>query len=741
MKDNIFKKFLNGVSLAVISLLVVLSPFSAQAAKTLPKGKSVTTRVLKGRSAKGLSKGKPVKVQKSAKALSKGKPAKALSKRGSAKAQKPAKGLPKRKPAKGLSKGRPPVKAQKPAKTLSKRKPAKAQRPAKALPKGKPAKVQKSAKALSKRKPVKVQRPAGVKPAMLQTPVTQQRQRELVAIEQQQRQRQAAAVAAEQQRQRQAAAQQAAAAAEQQRLDHQAAEFQRVEHRWATENPGLLATSFVKKMSPYYTQDDLLNQLPWGIMRVQVMALLEMDEAFTRITGRSLAEQAQIDAAKEDVERALVISILRHSLGTWDPAMSEARVNKRIQAYQDNAAALQQIREYARKAPPTDKEMRVIFESAQYIIGALTHPEALDFFMGKRVMGGVNIQTEDENIQGALSSLNLRSLDMLMASPAEAILRSFTTHDLHFLKTLEEVHRITQILQNTTLRNDQKVTTLQHDSSVQHDLDLKLEGRPIIRPAHDGSLGGEAVRVPALDLGYGTALARTAQYSLQGDVLNAMNLPAAPVFHAYNPSDLDPDTSAASFMLNLKRVGYDSDFVPSALHECLERSGVEPGNIDVFEIWQDMVWAVPMALKPQSWVFPDTPATGSYSRQCNASTGVFSKAGGGPRLQGQEEGKLLPEHEIIVHDVGGIVVSSSDTDILEGVDKNRSQIIFSVTLAQRRAAVTKHVFWNKDDRGAVEQVLLTPTVDTYDEVIEELGRQRGRLSPSGGHVYDDLVGG
>lgn len=212
------------------------------------------------------------------------------------------------------------------------------------------------------------------------------------------------------------------------------------------------------------------------------------------------------------------------------------------------------------------------------------------------------------------------------------------------------------------------------------------------------------VKFEICDLGY-QGLSRTSQYDL--------NLPTAPVFHPYNPTDpnIEWGYTAPAFTLNLKFPCYLTHFAPAALHKHLQ--GMNPADIDTFLIVQDMPWKnVLLLLRPQSWLNPHAPFSfvGSYWKQFTIQTGLFSRNPNGPRITNQQKDALFQTSGIVTHNSSpnnNLIVSSGNILDIENIDINATQVVFSLTKHDSKAALVKHILLNLKDQKTFEKILGT----------------------------------
>lgn len=233
------------------------------------------------------------------------------------------------------------------------------------------------------------------------------------------------------------------------------------------------------------------------------------------------------------------------------------------------------------------------------------------------------------------------------------------------------------------------------------------------------------------DLGY-QGRARTAQY--------ALNLPAAPVFHPYHPTQPAQERGFKSpvFPLNIKLPGYHPELFPEALNRHL--NGVNLSTVEAYLVGQDGPWNVNVSLKPQSWLDKDAPHLSPvpYNRRFIVDAGVFSNRINGPHLRGQPGGGLienvpLSTHNTVQHGVvtEPTVVSSGDTLHVEGLNLDESQILYS--LVKRKdvgdpvISTTVHIMLNAADQAVFNDIL------TGSRTLNEFGREfeRRRRLPLG----------
>lgn len=215
------------------------------------------------------------------------------------------------------------------------------------------------------------------------------------------------------------------------------------------------------------------------------------------------------------------------------------------------------------------------------------------------------------------------------------------------------------------------------------------------------------VNYECCDLGYAGLPhpARTAQYGLC--------LPAATVLHPYHMDQNTKVYQTAAFLLNVRFPVYNPDFGPQALHRHLV--DLNPANIEMFLIIQDMPWAGNLQLKPQYWLNPNAPYGDlmDHNEAFQVSVGVFPRQPNGPRIQGQPKDDLIKNHSVSIHngrDRHGIfhpeLISSGNT-LSVPLNTDISQSFFSLTKYRDKAAVVLHGVLNRPDAEQASQELST----------------------------------
>lgn len=246
---------------------------------------------------------------------------------------------------------------------------------------------------------------------------------------------------------------------------------------------------------------------------------------------------------------------------------------------------------------------------------------------------------------------------------------------------------------------------------------------------------------PAYDLGY-----RGSGRSLLYRDLDLL-LPKAPILHPYYIRGNHFERYASpSFPLNLKLPRFLHSFVPSPLHRHLE--SVDPRNIETFLIVQDTPWTrdARLALKPQAWLDPDVPtAQADYWKSFIVQTGLFSRNPNGPLFENQRAGQLIQESNLSTHsycsnDVfNNRIVSSSDVLNINQLNRDRSQVLFSLTKyrepnGNHRVAVVKHILLTSSDMEVVEEAVKRS--HTFAEFQRNIKPQRNRLGV--GSIADEF---
>jgi hypothetical protein len=258
----------------------------------------------------------------------------------------------------------------------------------------------------------------------------------------------------------------------------------------------------------------------------------------------------------------------------------------------------------------------------------------------------------------------------------------------------------------------------------------------ILAPSRRATSPQPLVGQPGL-FGVGTWLNYPADQQRAG--MYNINLPQAPVFHAYNPSgeDLASGTDgnraghfATQFSLNLRLPTVPFlEVLPASIQAQLAALAITPANTDLFVTSQDYQFdGVTPAygvylFRPHYWTDPTAPYSGIYYVDHNLSGGIF-EAAAGVTISAQPSGTMF-NFPITSHGpdrvTAGNVIASGNTEPMAGFDVSASSGLWSLvyelpptppqaaTPQLGRAAVTLHLLFNDADQAALNDLALVAT--------------------------------
>lgn len=196
-------------------------------------------------------------------------------------------------------------------------------------------------------------------------------------------------------------------------------------------------------------------------------------------------------------------------------------------------------------------------------------------------------------------------------------------------------------------------------------------------------------------------------------IYDTLNLPQAPVFHAYNPDGVSggrDGNRAGHFitecLLNLKLPTANYyDVLPDAIKNQLQLWNLAPAALDILVVSQDYQYdGVTPAdgvylYRPHYWTDPDAPTVGNHHGNHALTAGVYL-ADPGVTFSGRQPGVVF-NFNITTHGPGPIL-ASPHSEPMGGFDVNTSTGLWSLVHepATGRAAATLHQLYNDADQTA-----------------------------------------
>lgn len=206
-------------------------------------------------------------------------------------------------------------------------------------------------------------------------------------------------------------------------------------------------------------------------------------------------------------------------------------------------------------------------------------------------------------------------------------------------------------------------------------------------------------------------------------IYDVLNLPRAPVFHAYNPDGFSGGADGnrgghfvTEYSLNLQfPTATYYQVLPDAIKSQLQLWNLAPANLDILVVSQDYQYdGVTPAdgvylFRPHYWTDPDAPTMGNYNQNHALIAGIYL-ADPGVTLSGNLPGTVF-NFNITTHGPGPVVASPNNAP-MAGFDVNASTGLWSLVYepATGRAAATLHLLVNDADQE--ELAALTETVTT-----------------------------
>ena len=226
---------------------------------------------------------------------------------------------------------------------------------------------------------------------------------------------------------------------------------------------------------------------------------------------------------------------------------------------------------------------------------------------------------------------------------------------------------------------------------------------------------------------------RTQQYS-------DLQLPQAPVFHAYDPIGAAPGMrNFPIFTLNFKLPAPFYEAIPASLRAQIATLGVTPAQVDILCVSQNYAYdgVTPKEgvylFRPHYWTDPQAPNFGIYTATSEVLVGLFEQAPG-ILFAGHAATELFSDtitvHEL-VKGVAGPILSSVQQFPMTGFNLGSSTGFWSLAKVNDRVAATLHLFFTDADQAALDGI--TPTSTDLIQLIRAM-----RAGMTGGHGLDLL---
>lgn len=192
-------------------------------------------------------------------------------------------------------------------------------------------------------------------------------------------------------------------------------------------------------------------------------------------------------------------------------------------------------------------------------------------------------------------------------------------------------------------------------------------------------------------------------------VYKELQLPNLPYFAPYHPTQgaRDGGTGIISFPLLVRLPGTYCANLPESLKQTLAARKINPANVTVAVVTQDMpfVDTMPLCLRPHAALLPtavDVPAK-KYVADFKIRTGVFDSERANIRYQDCALNTLMSAHAII-HEHGGSNVLSPKNMEMVGVDHKHPGSFYTFTSHGGRAFVCLHVLLSDAQKDAFRDV-------------------------------------
>jgi len=221
-----------------------------------------------------------------------------------------------------------------------------------------------------------------------------------------------------------------------------------------------------------------------------------------------------------------------------------------------------------------------------------------------------------------------------------------------------------------------------------------------------------AIFYPTCDIGHGVG------EKARSDIYQALNVPTAPVFHPYHPTDglgmAQNQFSEPAFTLNVKLPGYDPDLLQPAMRALV--GDIEPGDIEMGLNVQHIECfntPAPLQFKPQYGIEKDAPnaSAAAYDHRFRVKVGLFPLGNSQARLQNQPVNGLIEEN-LAIHNALPNQVNVLSGDVLNvNLDRARSHVVESYTewmdpqTGRKKAFICKHLLLNNQDQDQFEHIL------------------------------------
>jgi hypothetical protein len=199
-----------------------------------------------------------------------------------------------------------------------------------------------------------------------------------------------------------------------------------------------------------------------------------------------------------------------------------------------------------------------------------------------------------------------------------------------------------------------------------------------------------------------------------------MELPKAPVLHPYHADQgLDPGILFPAFTLNLQFPSTFYEALPQPVKARVAAWGIPPGQVDIICVSEQNAWVpgTTLLFRPHYWTDPDAPWFGNYSTGRYVHGEIFLARAGirfrrvaaapgaveipaGPTFQDN-----ISVHPASIGPVAPLIVSSGDTQAMEGFPAGRSVSFWSLTQVNGgRAVATLHLLVNAADRAILDVI-------------------------------------
>ena len=219
-----------------------------------------------------------------------------------------------------------------------------------------------------------------------------------------------------------------------------------------------------------------------------------------------------------------------------------------------------------------------------------------------------------------------------------------------------------------------------------------------------------------------------------------LNLPQAPVFHAYNPLTVPPGlVEEPEFSLNIKLPPAFLEAVPDAIRTSIPFGALDLTQLDLFVVSHNLAYdgITPgngvYEFKPQYWMWPGLPRSGAPTVSANVEVGIFA-ANPAFQLGGHAVGDFFLQPGLSVHQIGSgfdstQMIVSPDVLQLTGLNLTANQCLWSLVRANGRSALTLHLFLTQATQNALNALLPGKTnLDTL--IVALLGDPNFALDPA-----------